>query len=100
MVDLWDVLEGCVVAVEEFELQAAQESAAAKPAGPRRLEGVADCSDAGAFCDVQEGACDGGEDVGVLVGVEVSDIDAGTLELLDLGDCLALDVVLANLAAE
>ena len=38
--------------------------------------------------------------MGVLVRVDVGDVDAGALEFLDLGEGFALDVVLADLAAE
>ena len=68
--------------------------------GPAGLEGVADGSDGGALSEVEERAGDGGEDVGVLVGVDVGDVDAGALEFLDLSQGLAFDVVLADIAAE
>ena len=42
----------------------------------------------------------GGEEVRVFVGVEVGDGDAGALELLHLGEGLALDVVFADGAAQ
>ena len=87
---------GAEVVAEEFEDEAAGTGAVVEGEGPAGFEGVADGSDAGALGDVEEGTGDGGEDVGVLVGVEVGDVDAGALELLDLGGGFAQDVVLAD----
>ena len=36
----------------------------------------------------------------MLVGVKMSDVDAGTLELLHLGDSFAFDIVFADGAAQ
>ncbi len=49
---------------------------------------------------MEQGAGDGGEEVGVFVGVEVGDVDAGALELLHLGEAFADDVVGVDRAAE
>ncbi len=66
----------------------------------RRLEGIADGADGAALGDAQQRAGDGREEVGVFVGVEVGDADAGALQLLDLGEGFALDLVFADRAAE
>ncbi len=67
---------------------------------PGWFEGIADGADGVSLGDTQERTSDGGEEVGVFVGVDVGDVDAGVLELLDLGECFAFDVVFADLAAQ
>jgi hypothetical protein len=87
-------------AVEEVDFQAAKKAAVAEGAGPCGFERIADGADGGAFGEIKEGTGDGGEEMGVLVGVEMGDVDAGALELLKLGESFSLDVVLADFAAE
>jgi hypothetical protein len=67
---------------------------------PGLLEWVADGGDGVALGEAEERSGDGREEVGVFVGVEVGDADAGSLEVLDLGEGFALDVVFADDAAE
>ena len=100
VMDLGDALEARLHAIDEAQDQAADWASVAEAAGPLGLEGVADGADGGALGEVEERARDGGEDVSVLVRVEVGDVDAGALELLDLGEGFALDVVFADVAAE
>lgn len=69
-------------------------------ARPARLEGVADCTDRAALGDMKERTGYSGEEVGVFVCVEVSDIDSGALQLLYLGKGFAFDVILANVASQ
>ncbi len=78
--DLGDALEAGLKAGDEADEQAAEGASVAEVAGPSGFEGVADGSDGGAFGEVEERAGDGGEDVGVLVRVDVGDVDAGALE--------------------
>jgi hypothetical protein len=49
---------------------------------------------------VEQGAGDGGEEVGVFVGVDVGDGDAKVLELADLGAGFAGNIVGVNAAKE
>jgi hypothetical protein len=87
-------------AAEEFELELAHQAAVVEGAGPGRLEGVADGGDGGTLGDAEERSGDLGEEVGVFVGVEVGDGDAGALELLDLGEGLDGDLFFVDLAAK
>ena len=81
-------------------MAAAEEVGVAKTTGPERLEGVADGADTAALGEMKEGTGNGREEVGVFVGVEVGDVDAGTLEFLDLGESFALDVIFIDVVAE
>jgi peptidoglycan/LPS O-acetylase OafA/YrhL len=98
--DLREGVEAGAEGGEEFELEAAEGVGVADGERPGLLEGVADGGDAAAFGDEEESAGDGGEDVGVLVGVDVGDVDAGALEALDLGGGFADDVFFVDLAEE
>ena len=97
-------LEAAFERAEELDLEAAEERARAEGEReiqrPGLLEWVADGTDGGAFGYMEQGAGDGGEEVGVFVGVEVGDVDAGALEFLHLGEGLADDVVGVDGAAE
>ena len=66
----------------------------------RWLEGVADGRDSGAFEHAEKGARDGGEEVAVFVGVDVSDSDACVLQFTDLGVSFALDLLFADAATQ
>ena len=74
--------------------------ASAERRGPAWLEWIADGADAGLLERADDGPGDAREQVGVLVGVDVREFEAGALQLLDLCECFALDVVLADGAAE
>ena len=65
-----------------------------------RLEGVTNSSDGTALGDMQQRSRDGREEMGMFVGVNVSDVDSGALELLNLGECFALDIVFADGSTE
>ena len=60
-----------------------------------RMARMPDCSRAR-----DDGACNAREQVGVLVCVDVRELEAGPLQLLDLCERFALDVVLTNGAAK
>lgn len=90
--DLGVGLEGGAEAVEDGHLKAAEVAAVSEGARPLRLEWVADGADVAGFGDAEERTGDLGEEVRVLVGVEVGDGDAGALELADLGEGFAFDV--------
>src|ERR1700682_1687033 len=71
---------------------------AAKPGGagscvqaPLRFEGVADDSEAGSACRAQDGSEDSWEHMGVLVGVDVGQMQAAILKEVDLGSSLRRD---------
>ncbi len=100
VMELGKVLEAWLEAAEECHLAAAQETGMAEAASPEGLKWVADGSDAAALGEMKEGAGDGREEVGVFVGVEVGDVDAGALEFLYLSEGFALDVVFVDVVAE
>lgn len=100
MKELGDALEAWLLAHEQIDLDATDESAMTEVLGPTGLKGTADCADGAALSEVQQRARNGGKEVSVLVSIEVGDVDAGALKLLDLGQGLALNVVLADLSAE
>lgn len=85
-------------------LECANEQAAprasAQRGGPAWLERVADATNAGLFEGTDDRTRDAREQVGVFVGINVCEFQAGVLKLLDLCECLALDVVLRDGAAE
>lgn len=64
------------------------------------LEGVSDRGDVGALENFEERDSDGREEVRVLVGIDVSDVDAGVLEASDLGVGFADDVLFTDLTEE
>lgn len=64
------------------------------------FERVANGVDVGTFGDAEKRTGDGGEEMGVLVAVEVRDADAGALEFFYLGQGFALDVCFVDAAAE
>ena len=53
-------------------------------AGPAGFARVTESADAAALCDMKHWSGDCGEEVGVLVRVDVGDVDTSTLKLLDL----------------
>jgi len=98
--DLGLMLEGAFEAAEEVDLQATDAGAMVEGEAPGALEGVADGGDVEALGDAEEWAGDLREKVGVLVGVEVGDADAGGEELLDLGFGFAFDVLFLDAAED
>ncbi len=81
-------------------MDAASDGSVSEVGGPLRLEGVAEGIDSAALGDVQDRAGDGWEDVGVFVGVDVGDVDAGALKALDLRGGFAGEVVGTDGVAE
>jgi hypothetical protein len=98
--DLGLVFEMGFEAAEEFDLETANAVAVAESEAPGLFEWVTNGADGAAFGDAKKGTGYGGEEVGVLVGVEMGDVDAGALELLNLSDGFAFDIVFADGAAE
>jgi len=98
--DVWLAIEGGLQAVEEADLEAALEAGVRELLGEGGFEGVADGGDVGAFENFEERAGDGGEEMCVLVGVDVGDVDAGALESGNLSVCFAHDVIFADLTEE
>ena len=98
--DLGMAFEAGLEATEDFDLKAASAVAVAESEAPGVFERMADGADVERSARCEERAGDGREEVGVFVGVEVGDVDAGALEFLDLGEGFALDVLFADVAAK
>jgi len=86
--------------VDEADLKASHGVAVAESEGPGFFKRVADGADTGAFAGVKERPSDAGQDVGVLVGIDVGDVDAGALKVLDLRQGFDGDLVFADFAEE
>src|SRR5271154_5060541 len=95
---LWLTFEPGLEAAEEFDLKATNAVAVAESEAPGLLEWVADGAYGAALGNLQQRPRYGREQVCVFVRVDVGDVDASVLELLYLGEDLALDVVFADLA--
>jgi len=93
-------LEAGAQASEELDGEAARGAALVQRETPRWFKGTAYGSDGGLFGDFEEWARDGGRQMRVLVCIEVGDVDAGALELLNLGKGFAGDVFCADAAAK
>ena len=74
--------------------------ASAEGGSPAGLKGIANRADAGLIERANDGTRDTREEMRVLVGVSVGESEAGALELLDLRERFALDLVLPDGAAE
>ncbi len=83
-----------------MELKPTGEGVGGEAGTPGGLEGIADGADGAALCEAQQRTGYGREEMGVFVGVEMGDADAGALQLLDLGEGFALDLVFADGAAQ
>ena len=94
--NLGDAVEVWAETIEQVDGNAAEESAVFETAAPCGLEGIANGSDRAALGQMEKGPGNSREEMSVLVGVEVGDVDARALELLHLGEGLALDIVLAD----
>ncbi len=81
-------------------MQAAKHRALAESDAPAGFEGIADGGDAGALGYGEERARDAGEDVGVLVRVDVGEGDALLQDASDLREGFARDVGFGNLVEE
>src|ERR1019366_2150176 len=85
---------------EQTDAEATQAAAMIERKAPARFKGIPDGADGGAFGDFEQRPGDGGEEVGVLVGIDVGNGDAGVLQLLYLGESFAGDLIVPNAAAE
>src|ERR1035441_688391 len=85
---------------EQTDAEATQAAAMIERKAPARFKGIPDGADGGVCGDFEQRPGDGGEEVGVLVGIEVGNGNAGALQLLYLGESFAGDLVLLNAAAE
>jgi hypothetical protein len=97
--DLGLAFERGLEAAEEFDLEAANSFAVAESEAPGLLKWVANGADGALFCHAQQRAGDGREQMRVFMGVDVGDFDSSELELLNLGESFATDVVFTDLAA-
>lgn len=97
--DLGLAFESGFEIAEEFDLKTANAIAVAEGEAPGLFEGMADGADGVLLGDAQERVENAWEEVGVLVSVEVRDVDAGVLEFLDLSARFAFDVAGADFAA-
>jgi hypothetical protein len=92
-----EALEGSMLGLEGHDSEAAQAAGCGSSAeGPGGLEGIADGGDLAGLGGAEERAEDAGEEVSVLVGVDVGDVEASVLEAADLrggfgGDFLGAD---------
>src|ERR1039458_5041248 len=85
---------------EQTDAEATQAAAMIERKAPARFKGIPDGADGGVCGDFEQRPGDGGEEVGVLVGIEMGNGDAGALQLFYLGESFAGDLVLLNAAAE
>jgi hypothetical protein len=97
--DRWKCFEAAAAGPEGADEEAAA-CASAERCGPAWLEGIADAADAGLLERTDDWAGDARQQVGVFVRVDVGKREASALELLDLREGLALNVVLADGAAK
>ena len=81
---------------EKVKLQAASVAAVTESAAPTRLERIAYRANRGAARGFDQRPADGGEEVCVLVGVDVGDRYAGRLKPSDLGQGLGPHVLFAD----
>ena len=89
-----------VKVAEQFYLNVAEAVAVTESETPGLLEWVANGVDAGPLGYAEERTGDGGEEMGVFVGVEVGDANSSALEFRDLGEGFALDLFSADAVAE
>ena len=98
--DLGPLFEPGLEGAQKFNLQTANAIAMAQSEAPGLFEGMADGIDPVTFREAEQRPENGREEVGVFMSVQVSDLDAGELKLLDLGAGFAFNVVFANFAAQ
>ena len=92
VVNLWKRMPARTECGEEADGSATLGIALMQCERPGGLEGIADSADAALFRGAEQRAGDGGEDMRVLVRIDMGDGDAGGLELADLGDGFAFDL--------
>lgn len=96
-----EALEGSVLEVEGGDGEAAEAAGVGGGAeGPGGLEGVANGGDGAGLGGVEERAEDAGEQVGVLVSVDVGDAEASVLKTANLGGGFGSDLFRADAKGE
>jgi len=94
-------LEGAALRFESRNGEAAEAAGAFCGAeGPGGFEGIADGGDFTGAGSGEQGSQDSGEEVGVLVRVDVGDAEAGGLQAADLGSGLGDNFRCANTEGE
>ncbi len=83
-----------------MKLDASTESVGSELGAPCWLKGVTDGAYGTLLCEAEERTGYSGEEVRMFVGVEMGDVDACVLQLLDLGEGFAFEVVFANGSAK
>lgn len=86
--------------VQNSDLHSALKTGMREPLRKFWLKRVAYRTDARSLKDVQQRATDPGEEMGVLVSIDVRDRDTGLLQLADLSLGLSFDVALANMTTQ
>src|ERR1035437_2910821 len=97
---LWLTFEARAEASDKSNRKLARAAPLIQCEAPGRFERIANCMDTAALGDLQQRPCDRRKEVRVFVGVDVSDIDARPLELLDLCESFACHLILVDAAAE
>ena len=82
-----EVIEARSESLKDSKLELAEERGPCVSRGPPRLERPANFANTAALCGRKDGTSDGREEVSVFMGVDMSDVDSGALELayLSLG---------------
>lgn len=94
------LLEAALEATEEVELKMTEMGSMSQTAAPARLEGISDgfdLRDPGRF---QQSEADGWKEVRVFVRIQMGDGDAGPVELLNLREGFANEILGANPSEE
>ena len=86
--------------MDQADFEAAQQIAMADPAAPGLFERITNRPDPCALRDVEQGPGDLGQDVDMLMRVDVGDVDSGALQILDLRGGLTGDVLFTNLSPQ
>lgn len=89
-------LEAGSQASNQLESNAAEDCALVESATPIGLEWISDGVDRSIIGDFQQEPGNSGEEVCVFVGVEVGDVDASILQLLNLCDGFAGDLIFVD----
>lgn len=92
--------EGLSKSIQNSNLHATLETGMRETLSKSRLEGISNGTDACPRKNIQQGATDLREKVGVLVSIDVGDRNTRPLESVDLSFGLAFDVALANMATQ
>lgn len=100
LANLRQSLESFAKRLDQPDLQAAHKAAVTECEAPGFFERAANGADPGLLCDGKKWARDAGEDMCVLMGVEMRGLNARLLDTLDLRQGLACDLVFVDLAAQ